>query len=43
MQTFDEARELVRELGEVWAGEYVIEDSGTRKRIVVNTRNERPN
>ena len=43
MQTFDEARERVRELGEVWAGEYVIEDSETRKRIFVNTRNERPN
>jgi len=43
MQTFDEARERVRELGEVWAGDYVIEDSETRKRIFVNTRNERPN
>jgi hypothetical protein len=32
----------VGELGDVWAGEYVIEDCDTRKRIVVSTRRERP-
>jgi hypothetical protein len=38
MQTFDHAKARVRELGEVWPGEYVIDNEETRKRVFVSTR-----
>lgn len=43
MQTFDDARTRVRELGEVWPGEYVIDNEETGERVFVSTRDERKN
>jgi hypothetical protein len=42
-QTFDGARERVRELGKHWPGDYVIENEGTGERVFVSTRDERKN
>ena len=39
-QTFDDARERVRELGKLWPGKYVIENEETGQRVVVSTRDE---
>lgn len=43
MQTFDDAKERVRELGEIWPGEYVIDNEETGERMFVNTRDETKN
>jgi hypothetical protein len=43
MQSFDEAKRLVRELGEVWPGEYVIDNEETGERLFVSTRDEGKN
>jgi hypothetical protein len=43
IQTFDGARERVRELGRHWPGDYVIEDEGTGERVLVSTRDQRKN
>jgi hypothetical protein len=43
VQTFDNARARVRELGEAWPGEYVIDDQDTGERFFVSTRDERKN
>jgi hypothetical protein len=39
-QTFDDAKGRVTELGEVWPGEYVIDNEEAGKRAFVSTRNE---
>jgi hypothetical protein len=43
VQTFDDAKERVRELGEVWPGEYVIDNEETGERVFVSTRDETKN
>jgi len=43
MQTFDDAKERVRGLGEVWPGEYVIDNEERGERVFVSTRDERKN
>jgi hypothetical protein len=40
MQTLDDAKIRVSELGEGWPGEYVIENAKTGKCIFVSTRDE---
>jgi hypothetical protein len=40
---FDDARERVRELGEIWPGEYFIDDEETGERVFVSTRDETKN
>jgi hypothetical protein len=40
LQTFDDAKVRVREIGDVWPGEYVIDDEETGQRVFVNTRDE---
>jgi hypothetical protein len=39
-QTFDVAKGRVRELGQAWPGEYVIDNEETGERILVSTRDE---
>ena len=43
VQTFDDATTLVKGLGELWPGEYVIENEETGERVIVRTRDERKN
>jgi hypothetical protein len=43
VQTFDDAKVRVEELGEVWQGEYVIDNEETGKRLFVSTRDETKN
>jgi hypothetical protein len=43
LPTLDEAKTLVGELGEVFPGEYVIDNEETGERLFVNTRDERKN
>jgi hypothetical protein len=43
LQTLDEAKTRVRELGEVWPGEYAIDNEDTGERIFVSTRDETKN
>ena len=43
VQTFDDARGRVRELGEIWHGYYVIENTETGERVFVSTRDETKN
>ena len=43
IQTFDGAKERVRELGKPWLGEYVIENEETGERVVASTRDETKN
>ena len=43
VQTFDHATALVRELGELWPGKYVIENEETGERVFVSTREETKN
>jgi hypothetical protein len=43
VQTLDDAKTRVRELGEVWLGQYVIDNEETQERIFVNTRDESEN
>ena len=42
-QTFDDAKERVRELGAIWPGEYVIDDEEKGERVFISTRDERKN
>jgi hypothetical protein len=37
MQTFDDAKVRVREIGELWPGEYVIDNEETGERVFVST------
>ena len=41
--TLDEAQTLVRGLGELWPGDYVIENEETGERVFVSTRDEGKN
>ena len=43
LQTFDGARERVLELGQVWPGEYAIDNEETGERVFVSTRDETRN
>jgi hypothetical protein len=43
VQTFDDAKGRVRELGEIWPGEYVIDNGQTGERVFVNTRDQTKN
>ena len=43
IETFDEARVRVRDLGERWPGEYVIDNEQTGERVFVSTRDEKKN
>jgi hypothetical protein len=43
IQSFDNARERVRELGEVWPGEYAIDNQETGERVFISTRDEMKN
>jgi hypothetical protein len=43
VHTFDDAKELVKGLGELWPGEYVIVNEETGERVFVNTRDETKN
>ena len=43
IQTFDDAKERVRELGKHWPGDYVIENEETGARVFVSTRDETKN
>jgi hypothetical protein len=43
IQTFGSAKALVRELGKLWPGKYVIENEGTGERVFVSTMDERKN
>ena len=43
VQTFDGAKGRVRELGEVWPGEYVIENEDTEERFSVSKSDGRKN
>ena len=43
VQTFDDATALVRGLGELWPGAYVIENEETEERVIVRIRNEKEN
>ena len=38
VQTLDDAKARVRELGETWPGEYVIYNEETGERVFVSTR-----
>jgi len=43
VQTFDDAKGRVRQLGKAWPGEYVIDDEQTGERFFVSTRDETKN
>jgi hypothetical protein len=43
MQTFGDAKERVRELGEIWPGHYVIDNEETGERVFISTTDERKN
>ena len=43
MQTFDDAKGRVRELGEAWPGEYVIDNEETGERMFISTGDETKN
>lgn len=43
VHTFGDARIRVRELGETWAGEYVIDNQETGERVFISTRDESKN
>ncbi len=43
MQTFDDAKVRVREIGKLWPGEYVIDNEETGERVFVSTRDEGKN
>ena len=43
LPTLDEAKTRVRELGEAWPGEYVIDNEETGERVFVSTRDETRN
>jgi hypothetical protein len=41
--TFDDARGRVREFGEIWRGDYAIENEETGERVFVSMRDETKN
>ena len=41
LPTLDDAKTRVRELGELWPGEYGIENVETGERVFVNSRDKR--
>ena len=43
VQAFDDAKERVQELGELWPGEYAIDNEETGERVFISTRNEMKN
>jgi hypothetical protein len=43
VQAFDDAKRRVSELGEEWAGEFVIDNEETGERLFVSTRDESNN
>jgi hypothetical protein len=43
LPTLDEAKTRVRALGDIWPGEYVIDNEETSERLFINTRDERKN
>ena len=43
LPTLDDAKARVREIDELWPGEYGIENVGTGERLFVSTRDERKN
>jgi hypothetical protein len=43
VQSFDDAAARVRELGDSWPGEYIIDNEETGERVFVNTRDETRN
>jgi len=43
LPTLDDAKARVRELGEIWPGEYGIENVETGERVFVSTRDETKN
>jgi hypothetical protein len=43
LQSFHDAKARVRKLGEVWPGEYVIDNEETGERVFVSTRDESKN
>jgi hypothetical protein len=43
VQTYDDAIACIRELGDVWPGEYVIDNEVTGDRVFANTRDESKN
>lgn len=38
VQTFDDARERVGDLGEIWYGQYVIENTETGERVILSVK-----
>jgi hypothetical protein len=42
-QSFDEAKKIVSELGEVWPGDYVIDNEETGERLFVNAKGKTKN
>jgi hypothetical protein len=43
VHAFDDAKRRVREIGDVWPGEYVIDNEETGERLFVSTRDETKN
>ncbi len=43
MQTFEDAKGRVSELGDVWPGEYIIDDEGTGKRVSITAGGQTKN
>ena len=43
VQSFDDAAARVRELGDSWPGEYVIDNEETGEQVFVSIRDERKN
>ena len=43
VQTFDDAKERVQGLGELWPGKYAIDNQETGERVFVSTRDEMKN
>jgi hypothetical protein len=43
VQTYDDAIACIRELGDSWPGEYVIDNEETGERVFTNTRDESKN
>ena len=43
VQSFDHAAARVRELGDSWPGEHIIDNEETGERVFVSTRNETKN
>jgi hypothetical protein len=43
LESLDEAKACVRELGDKWRGDYVIDNEETGERVFVSTSDERTN